>query len=71
MGRHGVLLAALLVQADPPALALGVVVLDPHGDGGADAGEGVGHQRDQRPVAQANQGGDVDTVEQLAGLVGA
>lgn len=38
---HLMPLAALLMQADPPALALGAVVLDAHGDDGADAGKGV------------------------------
>jgi hypothetical protein len=31
------LLAALLVQPDPPSLSVGEVVLDPHGDDGAEA----------------------------------
>ena len=68
--RHLMALAAFLVQPHPPALALGVVVLDAHGDDGADAGEGEGHDADQRPVAQADQGRRVDAVEQLAGLFG-
>jgi hypothetical protein len=48
---HFVALAAFLVQADPPRLALGVVILDPHRDDGADPGKGRGHDRNQRPVA--------------------
>src|SRR5208337_4699126 len=32
MRRHFMALAAFLVQPDPPALALGIVVLDAHGD---------------------------------------
>src|SRR5260221_255094 len=41
--RHLMSFAAFLMQADPPAFALGVIVLDTHGDDGADAGEGEGH----------------------------
>jgi hypothetical protein len=33
MRRHLVPLATFLVQTDPPALALRVVVLDPYGEG--------------------------------------
>jgi len=53
MRRHLMPLAAFLMQADPPALALGVVVLDAHGDDRTDAGEGEGHHGNQRPVTQA------------------
>src|SRR5690242_3797112 len=42
--------AAFLVQPEPPALAFGVVVVNGHGDHGADPGEGVGHDADQRAV---------------------
>ena len=66
--RHFVALAAFFVQAHPPAFALAVIVLDAHGDGRADAREGIGHQGDQRAVAQADDGRDVDAVEQLARL---
>jgi hypothetical protein len=55
MGRHLVALAAFLVESDPPALAVGEVVLDPHRDDGADAGEGVGHHADQGAIAQADE----------------
>ena len=50
MRRHFVAFAAFFVQADPPALALWVIVLNAHGDDGTDAGEGEGHHADQRPV---------------------
>ena len=43
-----------------PALAVREVVLDLHRDDGADAGEGVGHDADQRAVAQADQRVGVD-----------
>ena len=70
MRRHLMPLAAFLMQPDPPALALGVVVLDAHGDDGADAGKGEGHHGDQRPVAQPDHGRRVDAVQQLARLFG-
>ena len=67
--RHLVALAAFLVQAHPPALALGVIVLDLHRDDGADAGEGVGHDADQRAIAQTDEGRGVDAVKQTAGFL--
>ncbi len=70
MRRHLVPLAAFLVQADSPALALGVVVLDAHGNDGADPGEGEGHDADQRTIAQPDHAGDVDAVQQRARLFG-
>ena len=39
MRRHFVALAAFLMQPDPPALALGVVILDAHGDDGCWPGD--------------------------------
>jgi hypothetical protein len=68
--RHFVALAAFLVEADPPALAIGKIILDPHRHDGADAGEGVGHHADQGAVAQADEGRGVDALDQHAGLVG-
>lgn len=50
--RHLVTFAAFLVQAHPPALADGVIVLDAHADDGADAGERVSHNGDQRAIAK-------------------
>jgi hypothetical protein len=50
-----VALAAFLVEADPPARAVGKIILDPHGDDGADAGEGVCRHTDQSAIAQADQ----------------
>ena len=70
VGRHRVLLAALLMQPDPAAAPLHKVVLDPHRNRGADAGKGVDHQADQRPIAQAGQGIGVDRIEQCPRLVG-
>jgi hypothetical protein len=49
---HGVLLAALLVQAELPTGALRTDIGDAHCQRRADSGEGIGEHRDQRPVAQ-------------------
>ena len=49
--RHFMALAAFLMQAHPPALALGDIILDAHGDDRTDAREGESHHRDQRAVA--------------------
>ena len=54
MRRHFVALAAFLMQPHPPALAAGVIVLDTHGDDGADARKRVRHHRHRRAVAQAH-----------------
>jgi hypothetical protein len=48
MRRHLMALAAFLMQPHPPALAVGLVILDPHGDDRANAGEGGGHHGNQR-----------------------
>src|SRR5258707_1249543 len=53
--RHLVAFAALLLQPHPPALAVGKIVFDAHGNGGADAREGIDHDADQRAVAQAHE----------------
>jgi hypothetical protein len=58
MTWHGVLLAALLVQAQPEPPVLRVDVFDAHADGRADAGEGIDHQPDQRAVAEADDSRD-------------
>ena len=49
---------------------LHVDVLGLHSERGADAGEAVDHQCDQRPIAQARRCRDVDAVEQLPRLGG-
>jgi hypothetical protein len=56
VGRHFVALAAFLVEAALPALAVDEIILYPHGDDHTDAGEGVGHDADQGAVAQAYDG---------------
>ena len=48
-------LAAFFVEPDPAAALLNVVVLDLHGDGRADAGEGVAHESDERAIAEADE----------------
>ena len=53
--RHLVMLAALLVQPEPPALALGEVVLDPHRNRRADPRKAVDQHPDQCPIAQADR----------------
>lgn len=78
MTGHDVLLAAFFVQADPHPPPLGEVVVDPHGQRRADAGEGVDHEADQCAVAGVVQGltgtaGGVEVlqaVEQDAGFRG-
>ena len=56
VGGHLVELAALLVEAEPPPLAVGVVVLDLHAEDGGDAGEAEDHDADEGPVPQAERG---------------
>ena len=68
MARHGVLLAALLVQAHPKPPVLRIHVLHAHADRRADAREGIDHQADQRPVAEADDRRRVDRVDQLPRL---
>jgi len=68
MAGHLVPFAAFLAQPHPEPPVLHEHVLDPHGQRGANPSEAVHHERDQRPVAQPNRGGDVDAVEQRPGL---
>ena len=60
--------ATFLVQSEPHAASLRVVVIDVHADGRGDAGEAVDHDGDECPVSQADDGGAVNGVEQLAGF---
>jgi len=68
MARHGVLLAALLVQTNPQAPVLRVSVLNAHVDRRADAREGIDHEANQGAVAQADDRRGVDGVEKLPRL---
>ena len=56
MRRHLMALATFLMETDPPALALGVVVLDPHGDDRANAGKGKRHHGNHCSITQAHHG---------------
>jgi hypothetical protein len=56
VGRHLVVLATLLVQPQPPALALLVVVLHAHPQHGPDPGEAVHHDANLGAVAQLRDG---------------
>ena len=46
------------------------IFFDRHGDHGADAGKGVDHDRQQRPVAQTFHGRRLDGVDQLPRFAG-
>jgi len=48
--RHFVALASLFMKPDPPAFALGVVILYPHGHDRANPGKSISHDGDQRPI---------------------
>jgi len=52
MGRHLVVFPAFLVKPEPAAFALLGIILNIHADGGADAGEAVEHDGDERAIAQ-------------------
>jgi hypothetical protein len=54
MRRHLMPLAAFLVEADPPALAVGEVVLDPHMGNNTPRGAG-GRQRPRSPDPAVNR----------------
>ncbi len=58
------------MQAHPQAPALDVDIVGAHLDGRADAREGVDHQADDSPVAQADHGARVDRVQQRSGSLG-
>lgn len=66
---HLMPLAALLVQPQPEPALLHEHVLDPQAERRADAGEGINHEANQRPVAEARYGRDFDRVQELARLV--
>lgn len=62
-------LADFLMQSDPAAAALSVVLLDAHLDDCGDAAKGVDHGRDEGLIAQSHERGCVDGVQQLARLL--
>jgi len=59
-------LAALLAQPHPEPAVLREDIFDRHPERGADPGEGIDHQSDQRAVPQSGMGRDIDAVEQRA-----
>jgi hypothetical protein len=56
---HFVALAVFLLEAQPPAPLLRIVMLDGERDDGADAGEGVGHHGKDGAIPQPHHGGHV------------
>ena len=56
VSRHLVSLAALFVQAYPPALAVLLIIVDAHVDHGRHVREGVAHEPDDRAIAEACDG---------------
>src|ERR1039458_9260072 len=68
--RHLVALAALLMQAHPPAPALRIIIFHVHADRGAHARERVDHEGDQRAIPEADNRGRVHAVQELPRLVG-
>jgi hypothetical protein len=63
-------LAAFFVQTKPPAFSILVVVLDPHVDGSRNARKTVGHDADERAIAEPDDGIEFDGVDERSGLVG-
>src|SRR6266849_1979990 len=63
-------LAALLVEPHPAAALLDVVVLNLHCDGGADAREGVTHERYERAIAETDERVGLDRIEKRPHLLG-
>lgn len=55
MAGESVDLAAFFVQTNPPAALLNVIVLHLHAADGAEAGEGVTHERDNGTIAEAGR----------------
>ena len=64
VGRDVVTPAPLLVEPEPPPALLPEVVRPAHRDDRAHPGEAVEHHRDERPVAEAREGADVDRLEE-------
>ena len=60
MAREFIHLPSFFVEAHPAAPVLDVVILDFHPHRGAHAGEGVGHERDDRAIAETDERIDVD-----------
>ena len=58
------------MEAEHPALAALIVVLDGHTDHGPDPSEGVDHDPHQGPVPESYNGTEVGAIQQVTGLVG-
>ena len=67
--RNLVMLSTFLMKSQPPALPILPVVFDVHLHDGANTGERIDHNSDQRAVAKANQSCCVDAVEKFARLL--
>ena len=63
-----VLLAKLLLQAQPEPPVLRIHVFDAHADRSTNAREGIDHEADERPIAEADDGRGIDRVEKLTRL---
>ena len=70
MRRHVVSLPALFMKPYPGSFALDIHVLNAHEEHRSDPREGVDHERDERPIAQAHHGARVDAREKLPRLLG-
>lgn len=68
VGRHLVVLTALLVEPQPQRASVFVQIADVHLQRRANPGESVDHDGDQRPVPEAADRGHVDRVEQPPGI---
>jgi len=64
MAGYSVRFAALLAQPHPQPAVLHEHVLDLHGERRANPRKTENHQRDQRPVTQADLRRDIDSLEQ-------
>jgi len=67
--RHLVVLAALLVEPEPPPLALRKIVLDPHRNSSADPRETVDQYANERPIPKTNKRVSRDAIEKLTRLL--
>lgn len=65
-----VILPALLQQADPKAVLFGEYVFDVHGQGRADAGERIGHERNQGTIAKVRDSVRRNGAEQVPRFLG-
>ena len=69
-GRHLVDFAVFLTQPQPPPFLLRIVVLELEANDSADASEGVGHDGEEGPIPQTDDGGGPHGLKQRAGLLG-